>query len=56
MSIGEGTECAIKGPTPFNKKMFYHKVKEAGDRYEMAVTIINGSKVWVNGPYKSGPH
>eukprot|EP00171_Calliarthron_tuberculosum_P019284 IDg19284t1 len=51
----DGTDCSIMEPQPFNRRWFSHKLRSAGIRYEIALSI-NGDIVWVNGPYPCGSH
>eukprot|EP00171_Calliarthron_tuberculosum_P023599 IDg23599t1 len=51
----DGTDCAIEEPEPFHRKWFSHKLRSAGLRYEVAVSMT-GNIVWVNGPYTRGSH
>lgn len=41
-------------PFPFHRKWFSHKLKKAGVRYEVAVSIKTRNICWINGPFPSG--
>lgn len=36
------------------KAFFSHKFKKSGLRYEVAISILGGDIVWINGPYECG--
>lgn len=38
----------------FDPKMYSHKFKHSGWRYEVCVSIYNDAIVWINGPFKAG--
>jgi hypothetical protein len=46
----DGTDYAIREPSPFNKKWYSHKMNGPGVRYEIAICIQTGVPVWTNGP------
>ena len=52
------TDCPIEEPSPFEKgwseRWYSPKINGAGLRYEVAVSIIGGDIVWVNGPFPPG--
>jgi hypothetical protein len=50
----DGTDYAIREPSPFNKKWYSHKMNGPGLRYEIAICIQTGVPVWTNGPYPCG--
>jgi hypothetical protein len=50
----DGTDYAIREPQPFHKKWFSHKMNGPGVRYEIAICIQTGVRVWTNGPYPCG--
>ena len=56
----DGTDFAIwepKHPTlPIDKSYASHKFKNAGLRYEIAVSVKTGRCVWIHGPHKAGVH
>lgn len=52
----DGTDCMIQEPTPFDPKWYSHKFKGPGLRYEIGLSILTGSLIWVNGPYESGSY
>jgi hypothetical protein len=50
----DGTDYAIREPSPFNKKWYSHKMNWPGVSYEIAICIQTGAPVWTNGPYLCG--
>ena len=52
------TDCPIEEPHPFetnwSKRWYSHKFKGAALRYEVAISIVGGDVVWVNGPFPPG--
>ena len=50
----DGTDCAIQEPISLNRRWFSHKLKRAGLRYEIGLSIFNGNLCWVNGPFPAG--
>lgn len=50
----DGTDQKINEPQPFSRSWYSHKLKHAGHRFEIAVSIGKGWIVWVNGPYPCG--
>ena len=50
----DGTDFPIYEPAPFNPMWYSHKFKGPGVRYEVAVCIMTGHIVWVNGPFPCG--
>ena len=49
----DGTDCPIEEPRPFNKSWFSQKFKGPGVKYEVALDVLTGECVWVNGPFKA---
>ena len=51
-------DCPIEEPHPFDtvwsKRWFSPKFKGPGLRYEIAISILEGDIVWVNGPFPPG--
>lgn len=47
------TDCPIEEPRPFDRKWFSQKSKSAGVKYEVAIDVLTGNVVWVNGPFKA---
>lgn len=45
----------IQEPTKFSPNFYSHKLKHAGVRYEVCISL-KGSIVWVNGPFPAGSH
>ena len=58
--MDRGNDCLVSvDGTDFriaeNGRRFYsHKFKKSGLRYEVAICILTGDIVWVNGPYECG--
>ena len=54
----DGTDFRVEEPYPYeriwSKRWFVSKFKGAGLRYEVAVSIIRGDIVWINGPFAPG--
>ena len=54
------TDCRISEPYPYERvwsnRWFSPKFKGAGLRYEIAVSIMRGEIVWVNGPFPCGQY
>ena len=50
MSV-DGTDFRI---AEHSKKFYSFKFKKSALRYEVALCILTGDIVWINGPYKSG--
>lgn len=47
----DGTDCRV----PEQGRVFYsHKFKKSALRYEVALCILTGDVVWINGPYEAG--
>ena len=53
MSV-DGTDCPVQEPSIFDRRMYSHKFKSAGLRYEVGIGVDFGNIVWVNGSYKCG--
>lgn len=48
LPLVDGTDCTIREPTVFNKKRWYsHKFNGPGVRYEIGLSILSGSFIWV---------
>lgn len=50
----DGTDCRIEEPGPFSTKWFSQKFKGPAVKYEVALDVLTGDCVWVNGPFKGG--
>lgn len=50
----DGTDFAIREPTPFNRRWYSHKMNGPGVRYEVGICIQTGVPVWTNGPFPCG--
>ena len=50
----DGTDLKIQEPKPFDRALFSHKFKGPWVRYLVAVSVIKGYIVWVDGPYMCG--
>ena len=50
MSV-DGTDFRVKRK---GKRWYSHKYKKGGVRYEVALCILTGDIVWINGPYEAG--
>ena len=48
----DGTDFRIQ--SGYGRKFFSHKFKGSGLRYEVALCILTGHIVWINGPYEPG--
>jgi hypothetical protein len=49
----DGTDCPIEEPRPFDKAWFSNKFKGPGVKYEVALDVLTGECVWINGPFKA---
>lgn len=49
----DGTDCKI--PT-MGRRFWSHKFKGSALRYEVAVSLLGGDIVWLNGPYPAGAY
>ena len=49
----DGTDCPIEEPRPFDKAWFSQKFKGPGVKYEVALDVLTGCCVWINGPFKA---
>ena len=47
----DGTDFRI---AEHGRPFFSHKYKKSGLRYEVALCILTGDVVWINGPYECG--
>ena len=47
----DGTDFRI---AEHGRKLYSHKFKKSGLRYEVALCILSGEIVWINGPYEPG--
>ena len=47
----DGTDCPVYEPSPFDRKMYSHKLDGPGVKYEVAVCIKTAKIVWINGPF-----
>lgn len=52
----DGTDFPIYEPNPFWKGWWSHKFNGPGLRYEIAICIVTGHIVWVNGPFPCGAY
>ena len=52
----DGTDFRICEPVPFNPSFWSHKFRSAGLRYEIAISLTQGSIVWIYGPFPAGAH
>ena len=54
----DGVDCGCLGKKLpnglINKAWYSHKFKGPGLRYEVAISILGGDIVWINGPYMPG--
>ena len=50
----DGTDFRIPQQKPFSTTWYLHKIIGPGLQYKLAVSIIGGDIVWVNGPFKAG--
>lgn len=50
----DGTDCKIQEPRPFDRGWFSFKSNGPGVRYLVAVSVVTGWIVWVDGPYMCG--
>ena len=48
----DGTDCRIEEPRPFSKTWFSQKFKGAAVKYEVALDVLDGHCVWINGPFR----
>lgn len=48
----DGTDCRIQEPRPFSKTWFSQKYKGPAVKYEVAIDVLSGRCVWVNGPFR----
>lgn len=49
----DGTDCHIEEPRPFERKWFSQKFKGPGVKYKVALDVLTGNCVWINGPFKA---
>ena len=47
----DGTNFQIQ---EYGRKFYSHKFRSSGLQYEITDSIVNGSIVWINGPYECG--
>jgi hypothetical protein len=52
----DGTDCPTQEPTPFSPVNYSYKFNGPGLRYEVALCILTGDIVWVNGPFEPGKY
>lgn len=52
----DATNCHVKEPSPFDTRLYSHKFKGSGLRYEVGICISTGHIVWINGPFPCGEH
>ena len=50
----DGTDFRIPQQKPFSTSWYLHKFNGPALQYKLAVSIIGGDIVWVNGPFKPG--
>lgn len=50
----DGTDCRIEEPRPFSTKWFSQKFKGPAVKYEVALDLLTGDCVWINGPFQGG--
>lgn len=50
----DGTDCPIAEPSPFSRAWFSYKLRSAGLRYEVGISIESADIVWVSGPFQCG--
>ena len=55
MSVDD-TDIRISEPKPFHPGFYSHKFEDAGLRYELDVSVYNGSIVWLHGPFPAGKY
>lgn len=48
----DGTDCRIQEPRPFSKTWFSQKFKGPAVKYEVALDVLTGRCVWINGPFR----
>lgn len=48
----DGTDCRIEEPRPFNKSWFSQKFRGPAVKYEVALDVLTGRCVWINGPFQ----
>ena len=53
MSI-DGTDFAVTEAYPFDSQWFSHKLKRAGIRHEIGLSLESSDIVWLNGGFKCG--
>ena len=52
----DGTDCPINEPRPISAAWYSHKIKAAGLRYEIVVSIRKAHILSVTGPWACGSH
>ena len=50
----DGTDFRVQETFPLDPRLFSHKFKGAGLRYEVGVCIQTGFIVWISGPFRDG--
>ena len=52
----DGTDCPAFDHRPLDEAMYSAKLAGPGLKYEVAICIITGKMVWINGPFKASVH
>ena len=50
----DGTDFPVNEAYPFDKSLYSHKINAAGIRYDIAIDIVTGDKVYWSGGEKAG--
>jgi len=50
----DSTDCPITKQGECDKAFWSYKIRTSGLRYEVAVCILTGDIVWINGPFPAG--
>lgn len=48
----DGTDCRIREPRPISRTWFSQKFHGPAVKYEVAIDVLTGHCVWINGPFK----
>jgi len=48
----DGTDCRIHAPRPFSRMWFSQKFHGPAVKYEVAIDVLTGHCVWINGPFR----
>ena len=52
VASADGTDCPTQEPRPFSKTWYSQKFKGAAVKHEVALDVLSGRCIWINGPFK----